>query len=114
MNGPGRGSGRLEKIKPLCWVVVDEKTVPRGKRVSSAFFHYLTFRVRLGHSLIMSTSADLRAWRARNRMTQTKAAEAIGYSRRALQLAESREGDLPRKMAMALAGVEATTKETAS
>lgn len=57
------------------------------------------------------TSADLRAWRARNRLTQAKAAKAIGFSVRGLQAAEAREGELTTKMTLAIEGYEARRRE---
>jgi len=54
----------------------------------------------------MMTAADLRAWRARRRMTQAELALMIDYHPRGVQEAEKREGPISVKMEMAIKRIE--------
>ena len=47
------------------------------------------------------TAADLRAWRFDKRLTQTQAAEMLGYSLRQYAEIEARQDALPRRIELA-------------
>ena len=52
------------------------------------------------------TPKELIDWRTRLGITQTRAAELLGCSRRAIQLWEAGKNDIPKNIALAVAAVQ--------
>jgi len=59
----------------------------------------------------MMTPDDLRAWRARRRWTQEQAARELGFSRKTYQKSESLDGKVSKRMALAVAGLDAQKEQ---
>lgn len=55
----------------------------------------------------MMTSDQLRAWRAEKRWTQRQAADALGYKERGYQEIEKADGEISRRVELAVIGYEA-------
>lgn len=58
-------------------------------------------------------SGDLRAWRARRRLTQREAAHLLGYHHRGIQEAEKREGEISQRLAARVARIEQEERQDA-
>jgi transcriptional regulator with XRE-family HTH domain len=52
------------------------------------------------------TPTELIAWRKKNGLSQAKAAEVIGCSRRGIQLWESGENEIPKNIALAISAIQ--------
>lgn len=62
-------------------------------------------RITTQRALFM-TPKELIAWRKRMKLSQAKAAELIGCSRRGLQLWESGANPIPKSIALAIAAIQ--------